>query len=242
MNLDNVRIVLVGTTHPANIGMAARAMKTMALSRLHLVAPRRFPDPQAEAAATHAADVLAAARVHADLDQALEGVALVAGLTARQRRLGSTPLSLREFARLVAVESETRPLALLFGREHSGLSNEELDRCHYTVHIPTSPGYGVLNLAAAVQVVGYELFTAADEASAPATQEEPAPFEQLEGFYAHLERVLDELGFLHQRSPELLMRRLRRLFGRARPSGTELDVLRGVLTAVERVQKPPRKR
>lgn len=235
MNLDNVRIVLVGTTHPGNIGMAARAMKTMALRHLHLVAPRRFPDPQAEANATHATDILAAAQVHAELDAALEGAGLIAGLTARQRRLGSTPMDLRSFAAKVATESVDKPVALLFGREHSGLSNEELDRCQYTVHIPTNPEYGVLNLAAAVQVVCYELFMAAGrEGDALREGEAAASFEHLEGYYGHLERVLDEVGFLRKQNPELLMRRLRRLYGRAQLSGTEVDVLRGMLTAVER--------
>jgi TrmH family RNA methyltransferase len=235
MNLDNVRIVLIGTSHPGNIGMAARAMKTMALHRLHLVAPRQFPDPQAQANATHATDVLEAAQVHAELDAALEGAALVAGLTARQRRLGSTAIDLRGFAQVVAQESGRQPVALLFGREHSGLSNEELDRCQYTVHIPTNPEYGVLNLAAAVQVVCYELFMAAGQ---PALAMEPgealASFEHLEGLYGHLERVLDEVGFLRKQNPELLMRRLRRLFARAQLEDTEVDVLRGMLTAIER--------
>jgi TrmH family RNA methyltransferase len=235
MNLDNVRIVLIGTSHPGNIGMAARAMKTMALHRLHLVAPRQFPDPQAHANATHATDVLEAAQVHAELDAALEGAALVAGLTARQRRLGSTAIDLRSFVQVVAQESVRRPVALLFGREHSGLSNEELDRCQYTVHIPTNPEYGVLNLAAAVQVVCYELFMAAGQ---PGLAMEPgealASFEHLEGLYGHLERVLDEVGFLRKQNPELLMRRLRRLFARAQLEDTEVDVLRGMLTAIER--------
>lgn len=235
MKLDNIRIVLVGTTHAGNIGFAARAMKTMALSQLHLVAPVRFPDPQAEANATHAADVLAAAQVHGDLDDALAGTGLVAGLTARTRRLGARSIDLRSFASLVAVESERHPVALLFGREHSGLSNEELDRCQYVVHIPTNPAYGVLNLGAAVQVVAYELYLAGAGAEPVAGESaEAASFEHLEGLYGHLERVLDEVGFLRQQNPELLMRRLRRLIGRARPDRIEVDLLRGALTSIER--------
>ncbi len=237
MKPDNIRIVLVGTTHAGNIGFAARAMKTMALSQLHLVAPARFPDPQAEANATHAVDVLAAAQVHGDLDAALTGAGLVAGLTARTRRLGAPSVDLRSFAGLAAAESERHPVALLFGREHSGLSNEELDRCQYVVHIPTNPAYGVLNLGAAVQVVAYELFLAGAGAGAEAVageSVEAAGFEHLEGLYGHLERVLDEVGFLRQQNPELLMRRLRRLFGRARPDRVEVDLLRGALAAIER--------
>lgn len=233
MNLDNFRIVLVGTTHAGNIGSAARAMKTMALKHLHLVAPERFPDPQAEANATHGVDVLTAATVHAELDSALTGAGLVAGLTARSRRLGATSMDLRSFVEVAAAASERAPVALLFGREHSGLTNGELDRCQYIVHIPANPEYGVMNLAAAVQVVAYELYLAA---GAPTVTQidEIASFEHLEGLYSHLERVLDEVGFLRQQNPELLMRRLRRLFGRARLDPTEVDVLRGALTAIER--------
>lgn len=234
MNLEKVRIVLIGTTHPGNIGMAARAMKTMSLSQLHLVAPQRFPDPLAEATATHAGDVLAAAIVHQELDPALQGAELIAGLTARSRRLGSTPMDLREFVAMAAADAE-RPIALLFGREHSGLSNEELDRCQYTVHIPANPAYGVLNLAAAVQVVCYELFLAAGQrAAAQEAADEAAGFEHLEGLYGHLQRTLDEVGFLRKQNAELLMRRLRRLYARAGLSGTEVDMLRGMLTAIDR--------
>jgi TrmH family RNA methyltransferase len=237
MNFDNIRIVLVGTTHPGNIGFAARALKTMGLSRLHLVAPAAFPHPQAEANATHASDVLAAAQVHAELDAALTGAGLVAGVTARTRRMSAPSIDLRSFAQRAAAESRQYPVALLFGREHSGLSNEELDRCQYVVHIPASPEYGVLNLGAAVQVVAYELFMAAQ---APVIEAggSPASFEHLEGLYGHLERVLDEVGFLRQRNPDLLMRRLRAVFGRARPDQSEVDALRGALAAIARRLRP----
>jgi len=234
MNLDNIRIVLVGTTHPGNIGFAARAMKTMGLSRLDLVAPERYPDPQAEANATHGVDVLQAARVHGDLAPALEGVHMVAGLTARSRRMGGTSMALRDFAQLAARESARGPIALLFGREHSGLTNGELDHCQYTVHIPANPEFGVLNLAFAVQVVAYELFMTTGHAPAAAAAEgAPARVEHLEGFYRHLERVLDQVDFLHQQNGELLMRRMRRLFNRARLDSTEVDVLRGMLSAIQ---------
>ena len=136
MNPDNIRIVLVGTTHPGNIGSSARALKTMGLHRLLLVQPEAFPHPQARANAAHALDVLERAEVHADLDSALAGAALVAGLTNRARRLGAPAIDLRSFARLAVAESARHPVALLFGREHSGLSNQELDRCQYAVHMP----------------------------------------------------------------------------------------------------------
>lgn len=206
----------------------------MAQQRLHLVAPAAFPHPQAEANAAHALDVLAAAEVHENLETALSGVGLVAGITARSRRMSARSIDVRSFAQHARHESMTQPIALLFGREHSGLSNAELDHCHYAVHIPANPAYGVLNLAAAVQVVAYELFMAAREttqAMEPATA--MASFEHLEGLYQHLERVLDEVGYLHQRNPELLMRRLRNLFGRARPSQADVDALRGALKAIE---------
>lgn len=234
MNSDNIRFVLVGTSHPGNIGSAARALKTMALHQLHLVQPEAFPHPhpQATANAAHAADVLAAARVHASLDEALAGAGLVAGVTGRARRLGAPVIDLRSFAQLAAVESAQHPVALVFGREHSGLSNEELDRCQYAVYIPASATSGVLNLAAAVQVVAYELFMAAQAPRAEAARE-PASFEHLESLYQHLEKVLAEVGYLYKRNPELLMRRLRAVFGRARPDQREINALRGALRAIE---------
>lgn len=237
MNSDNIRFVLVGTTHPGNIGASARAMKTMMLHRLHLVAPAAFPHPQAEANATHAGDVLASAQVHEGLESALSGAGLVAGVTARTRRMGAPSLDVRSFAQRAVAESSVHPVALLFGREHSGLSNAELDHCQCLVHIPANPDYGVLNLSAAVQVVAYELFMATEVSPPAESVEPPVSFEHLEGFYLHFERILDEVGFLHQRNPELLMRRLRNLFGRARPNQTEVDVLRGALRAIERQLK-----
>lgn len=232
MNSDNIRFVLVGTSHPGNIGSAARALKTMALDQLHLVQPEAFPHPQATANAAHAADVLAAAHVHADLDAALLGAGLVAGVTGRARRLGAPVVDLRSFVQRVVAESAHHPVALVFGREHSGLSNEELDRCQYAVYIPASPTSGVLNLAAAVQVVAYEVFMATQ---APRTESlrEPASFEHLESLYQHLEHVLAEVDYLHKRNPELLMRRLRAVFGRARPDKREINALRGALRAIE---------
>lgn len=233
MNPDNLRFVLIGTTHPGNIGAAARAIKTMALRELHLVEPVSFPHPQAEANAAHADDVLAAAQVHGELSAALKGVQLIAGVTARTRRMSAPSIDVRSFAQRAAAESKQHPVALLFGREHSGLSNAELDCCQYVVHIPANPDYGILNLSAAVQVVAYELFMASGAQPGAAPEAAPASFEHLEGLYHHFEGVLDEVGFLHQRNPELLMRRLRGLFGRARPDQSEVDVLRGALKAIE---------
>lgn len=240
MKPDNIRIVLLGTTHPGNIGSSARAMKTMGLSRLHLVAPLRYPDPQAEATAGHATDVLDAACVHEELDAALAGTRLVLGLTARPRRLAAAAFDARSCALRLAEASAIYPVALLFGREDSGLTNAQLARCHGVVHIPANPAYPVLNLAAAVQIVCYELFLASigsdgRGAASPRAADSPvAPMEELEGFYCHLQRVMRASGYSRHRPDALLMQRLRRLFNRARPEHAELNLLRGILSAIER--------
>ncbi|MDN5848769.1 MAG: RNA methyltransferase [Nitrococcus sp.] len=240
MNPDNVRIVLLGTTHPGNIGSAARAMKTMGLSRLHLVAPLYYPDDRAQATAGHAADVLSAALVHDDLHAALLGTRLVFGLTARVRRLAAAALDVRSCALRLAKVSTASPVALLFGREDSGLTNAQLSHCHGVVHIPANPTYPVLNVAAAVQIVCYELFLAGgcpgsvrDEL--PGAAHSPvAPMEELEGLYCHLQRIIGACGYARHRPDTLLMQRLRRLFNRARPERAEINLLRGILTAIER--------
>ena len=231
MTLEQLRIVLIGTTHPGNIGSAARALKTMGLDELHLVAPERFPDPQATANAARAGDLLERARVHADLPAALHGVGLVVGLTARHRRIGSEAMDLRECARRALQESRRHPVAFLFGREHSGLSNEEVESCHWLVHIPTNPEYGVLNVAQAVQLLCYELRMAALNPVA-ADAPETASVDAMEAWFRHLERQLDASGFLAEQNPELTMRRLRRLFNRARPDDSELALLHGMLRAL----------
>lgn len=240
MNPDNVRIVLLGTTHPGNLGSTARAMKTMGLSNLHLVAPLHYPDPRAEAMAGHAVDVLSAARVHESLIAALHGTALVLGLTARPRRLAAAARDARQAALEIARASMTHPVALLFGREDSGLSNAQLSYCHGVVHIPANPDYPVLNLAAAVQIICYELCLAGcprseRDAERPGTDDvAPAPMEDLEGLYGHLQQIMQLSGYSRHRPDDLLMRRLRRLFNRARPEPAEVNLLRGILTAIER--------
>ncbi len=233
----NVRIVLVNPTHPGNIGGAARAMKTMCLSRLYLVGPTRFPDPESTARASGADDVLENAAVCATLDQAIGGCRLVVGASARLRSLPWPALEPREAAARIAAEPETAEVAVLFGREHSGLTNDELARCQYLVHIPSNPDYHSLNIAAAVQVIAYELLLA-DAGREPSVRGKDAgPYataEELEGMFQQLERVLQEIEFLDPENPRHIMRRLRRLFARTRLESTEVNILRGILTAVER--------
>lgn len=240
VNLDNLRVVLVGTTHPGNIGAAARAMKTMGLHRLVLVNPARYPDAEATARAVGADDVLARARVVDDLDAALTGCVLVIGTSARRRGLSGPALDPRQCAARIAELEDHAETALVFGRESSGLSNDELDRCHYRVFIPANPEFGSLNLAAAVQVLAYELRMAWLAAMPVEEAQRPAPSataEDMERFYAHLQRVLLVIGFLDPANPRHLMRRLRRLFNRAQPSQVEMNILRGILSSVERPKR-----
>lgn len=235
--LANIRTVLLNTSHPGNIGAAARAMKTMGLQSLWLVNPGRFPDAEATARASGADDVLAAARLCSGLDEALEGCRLVIGASARTRRIPCPVMDPREAASQVSMESEHGQVAVLFGCEQSGLSNVELDRCHSLVKIPTSPVYGSLNLAAAVQVIGYELYmahvTKEQAVTGDAAGHMPVEADAMERFYGHLEQTLVELEFLDPANPRQLMRRLRRLYNRSRPDENEMNILRGILTAAQ---------
>jgi len=230
---DQIDVVLVGTTHPGNIGAVARAMKNMALSRLSLVAPRLFPHADATARAAGADDLLATARVFPDLEAAVSDRVLVVGASSRPRSIGCPPLTPRECAALIAGSFAGAPVAIVFGREHSGLTNEELDRCQYQLHIPANPHFCSLNLAAAVQVVAYELFVASAGHPSDAAAEPAVSHEEMERFYAHLEAVLVEIDFLDPANPRHLMRRLRRLYNRLHPDRNEMNILRGILTAVQ---------
>jgi tRNA (cytidine32/uridine32-2'-O)-methyltransferase len=233
--LDRIRIVLVNTSHPGNIGSAARAMKTMGLSDLYLVAPAQFPHPKAREMAVDAADVLENAVVVNTLSEAIADCTLVIGTSARMRTIPWPLLTPREMAHKIKQEAPTSETAILFGQEQSGLTNEELQRCHLHMQIPANPHYSSLNLAAAVQVVAYELRVASlnDVACPDEWDYRIATVDEMEKFFAHLQAVLIEIDFLKMNAPRKLMTRLRRLFSRARPDVMEMNMLRGMLTAVQ---------
>ncbi len=235
--LARIRIVLSHPSHPGNIGAAARAMKTMGLSRLTLVEPKLFPHPDATARASGAAALLEQATVCATLEEALHGTVLVAGMTARRRDLAAPFRWAREgAAELVAgTQQGTRDVALLFGNETAGLTNEELALCHLALTVPANPEYSSLNLGAAVQLMSYELRLAVAAPGEPPRGEfAPATAEEVEGLHAHLERVAIANGFLDPVQPKRLMQRLRRMFARARLEHEEVSILRGFLTTIEK--------
>lgn len=229
-----IRFVLFETTHPGNVGSAARALKTMGFDGLWLVRPpAEYRGSEARAMASGAQDVLAGARVTDTLIEALEGCGLVAAASARHRRLGVPEHGPRECAAELLAASDGKPAAVVFGPERSGLSNAELDLCNMILYIPANPDYSSLNLAQAVQVVAYELRLAHELPVRDRPPESPpASPAEMELFYAHLERALLGSGFLNPDNPRHLMRRLRRLFNRARLDENELNIMRGILSAL----------
>ena len=235
---DHVRIVLVGTQHPGNIGAAARAMKTMGLPRLVLVAPEKAPDRDTAAMAAGADDLIAAAPVHATLAEAVADCRLVLGCTARSRRVQLEQLIPREAAlRALATGAGGGDVALVFGRERTGLDNEELQLCHAAVHIPSDPAFSSLNLAAAVQVLSSEgrMAALAPPAVAPPPGEGAASHAELEGFFGQLADTLAAIDFHKGRAPESALRKLRRLYLRAGLDSAEVRLLRGVLADAQRM-------
>ena len=235
LNLDRIRIVLAHPSHPGNIGAAARAMKTMGLKNLVLIKPRQFPHADADALASGATDVLAAARVVATLQDALQGTVFAIGMSARKRDLSHPIVELREAARRAVDETELGEVAVVFGTEISGISNAELDLCQLVANIPANPEYSSLNLAASVQVAAYEIAQAATAwKSQRGAVRQPASHEEIEAFYAHLEQSMIETRFLDPQRPKRLMTRLRRLFARAQLEKEEVNILRGILAARER--------
>jgi len=233
-----VRVVLVRTSHPGNIGAAARAMHTMGLARLVLVEPAKFPHAEADALATGALPVLERAAVVATLAQALAGCALAIGLSARPRAFAGRVMPLREAAREAVARTGDGDVALVFGTEMSGLSNEELAQCGIAATIPANPDYPSLNVAAAVQVAAYEMRMAAGEGGVwRAPRFAPATHDDIESLHAHAARTLAGMRFLDPRRPRLLMPRLRRLFGRAGLEREEVNILRGILARIDELLK-----
>ncbi|MES9813138.1 MAG: RNA methyltransferase [Candidatus Thiodiazotropha sp.] len=233
--LKNIRIVLVDTSHPGNIGAAARAMKNMSLRQLHLVTPRHYPHQEATSRASGADDLLNNARVAGSLDEALTGCRLVVGTSARTRSIDWPVVTPREAAAKLVKEARSGDVALVFGRERSGLTNSELDRCTFLVHIPTNEDYSSLNLGAAVQILAYEIYLAQqqDPTVKSDTQRDLATADMLQGFHEHLAQALDDIGFTDPRQSQKLLRRLRSLFQRARPDKDEINIMRGILSAMQ---------
>jgi tRNA/rRNA methyltransferase/tRNA (cytidine32/uridine32-2'-O)-methyltransferase len=250
-----MRVVLVNTSHPGNIGGAARAMKNMGIARLVLVDPEEFPSPKAMSRASGADDILQHAQVVATLEEALVGCSLVLGTSARDRHIPWPVLDPRECGSACVEQiQQGAEVALVFGREYAGLTNDELQRCHYHVHIPSDPQFSSLNLAAAVQVLTYEVRMAWLAAQGQPTKMEkqeaaalinaqPVTADELELYYQHLEQTLVQIGFLDPARPRHLMARLRRLYGRSGISKLEMNILRGVLTETQKaVRGEPHKR
>lgn len=240
-SIDPIRVVLVATQHPGNIGSAARAMKTMGLGRLILVAPKRYPDPEATALAAGADDILAQAQVVGSLAEALVGCTYVVGTSSRARSVALPELAPREAAEQLAVRSLNGQVALLFGPERTGLENEDLQHCHACVSIPSNPEYASLNLASAVQVLSYEIrlqrmqYGLIAKPAAEPDAIKAASHDQMERFFSHLAQFMDDVDFHKGKPPELVTQRLRRLFLRAEMDEREIKIIRGLLADAQRL-------
>ena len=235
-----IRIVLVDTSHPGNIGAAARAMMNMGLSSLVLVRPQSYPDPEATARASGAADLLARASVLPSIDAAIAGCGLVLGTSARRRNANWRVLDARSAAVELLAADEERPAAVIFGGERNGLANDELARCHALIQIPADPAYESLNLAQAVQIVCYEIMMAArGPAPAPEPVTRLAGTEDMAALHRHLDFVLEQIGFMHSGNAAQLRPRIERFLARAMPDEKEVRILRGLLSAIERRSSIP---
>lgn len=225
--------MLVGTTHPGNIGAVARAMKNMKMNNLRLVSPKIFPCAEATSRASGADDVLSRATVYTSLQEAIADCELVIGASARCRTISWPEITPRDCAQKVVINEPSRQVAIVFGRENSGLKNHELDLCHFLLRIPCNSEYSSLNLAAAVQIVCYELFVATgykEEVRIGDKDLQPlATAAQVESFYSHLSEALVDIGFMHPDKSKTIMRRLRRIYNRIQLDTKELDILRGIL-------------
>ncbi len=236
MSLNNIRIVLIETSHPGNIGSAARAMLTMGLSDLCLVNPAHFPDKKATIMASGADRVLQQAKVVNTLAEAIADYHLVIGTSARNKRSVQWPLmTARHTGEFIAKHSGKGKVALIFGRENSGLSNQELEHCQYLTSIPVNPDFRSLNIASAVQVLAYECAVAHEQEQTPDQQTagELATAGDMEDYYNHLQQTLIDIRYLDPEKPRLLMRRLRCLYGRIQPTKSEVSILRGILSATQ---------
>jgi len=234
-NFNKVRIVMVNTTEPGNIGAAARAMKNMMLSQLYLVSPSNYPSAVATARASGADDVLSNAIVCSSLEDALIGVNLVIGASARQRNIKWRQLDVIETCSEIqsTIASNNQEVAVVFGTENSGLTNEELDLCSILMTIPGNPKYFSLNVASAIQVFAYQNFVSSIDGKFDNSPKDLANFDDLNSFYKHLEQVLEHIDYFDSKKPKsLLMRRLRRLFGKSMPEKEEIAILRGILNKI----------
>lgn len=241
-DLQNIRVVLVETSHPGNIGAVARAMKNTGLSDLYLVNPKEYPSQVASARASSARDILDNATIVTDLADALEGTQMVFGASARLRKVSWPQVDARQTAKIAldwvknSKEGEQHQVALVFGREDSGLTNSELDLCNYLAHIPTNPVYSSLNLSQAVQIFAYEIMMSTDIQSVHSNgyRHKLASNEQLEGMYEHMFEALQDVEFLDPAKNARFMRRMRRLFNRAELDIKEVDIIRGIMRAMQR--------
>lgn len=238
MMLERVKVVLVGTTHSGNIGSAARAMKVMGLSQMVLVDPQCQVDAQAIALAAGASEIALNAQIYPTLEAAVADCGLVVGTSARSRTLEWPMLEPRECGEKLISEANQHSVAMVFGRERTGLTNDELQLCHYHVCVPANPEYSSLNLAMAVQLLSYEVrmaYLALQQSSQSSTLQEEYPrHQELERFYAHLEQVIMQTEFISAQQPGQVMNKLRRMFTRARPEAQEINILRGILTSVKK--------
>ncbi len=232
--LDNLTVVLVGTTHPGNIGSVARAMKNMSLTRLHLVSPKCFPHGDATALASGADDILASAKCFDSLDEALANSQLIFATSARVRHLPWPMLTPKQAAAKIISTAGTQHVSLVFGREHAGLTNEELSKAHFHIHIPTNENFSSMNLAMAVAVMVYECYQASNKTEVDMLPTDLAPHQDKENFYEHLATLLIQAGFLDPENPRHLMHRIRRIFAKACLEKDEVKILRGILSAFEK--------
>jgi len=242
--LKNIRVVMVNTSHPGNIGAAARAMKNMGLSKLYLVEPKDYPSLEAISRSVGAVDVLDDAVIVKDLDEAISGCIWVAGTSARFRTIEWPILEPKECIDKALENIEQGEIAIVFGNETNGLTNEQMERCNVLLHIPTNPEFSSLNIAAAVQVVCYEFRQALVKVRTKAPKgskhryDTRADATQLDGMYGHIREALDQLGFFGTKNPDVMMRRLKGLFNRAETTQREVSIIRGICAAVQGKKRP----